>query len=504
MDPIPRKVKKVWELPPRRRDMLPRLPPVETSEYRTPLYHGGDWARCVSSAMEGAFILTAIATNGPNELSGKVVVHDAKTGNFLGTLGKTTNDDEIAATISKTIAEAEAIHKQHKKPPGTHGRDVFALACYGSTVVTGDGLGLVATFDLKTRYCKSSVRVTNDEAISSLLVIKKVPDVEYGVEPVSWEREALIVGTMGGYYMIFDLVDGVLGKSRIKEKIHVGRIWSIVSYNDTVVTAGEDGKVIQWRIEGVKKWVTNLIPLYSWNENRPVRCVAVNRRWIATGSNNEVQLRKRRTSREKAQLSSPRVMSNLHVGQWVHFLGFMSEECLVTGGGDGKLTMSNLKNGRTVWRARSGLQGNGSAIWDAELLPLRKIAICGPWDDNSYVVDCSTYLQEREGSVASLFLGRGTVVWKKAKGINPLAGRSKRSAGDEAPVPEPENAISRNDADVNAKVGPQDTLTSVDILAQGGGAEAEEDGGGIEREPTGVSALTNEDSGSNEVANTAA
>lgn len=446
------KVKRVLQPVLRRREPIEGPPKVDEVKFQTPLFHGGDWARCVASACDDegkTYVLTAVATVLPNVLTGKVFVHDAETGHMVNVLGKGGNFKN---------------------------GDVVAMACYGMTVVTGDGMGVLATFNVKTAECYCSVLVTDKIPITSLVVVERNKTNERD----DWQREALIVGTVSGQCMVFDLANNKVGHPRWIQQIHVGRIWSIASYADTVVTAGEDGKVIEWKIGSTNRWIISLISVNSWTSERPVRygqvagkwtekspvrSVAVGGKWIASGTSDEVQVRRRRNSTSKFKIARPRIIMNCHPNQWIHSISINAESGkMVTVGGDGTLMLYDLNERKVIFRVSGDLKelGSGSAIWSAAVMPLGRVAICGPWDQHSYILDCRPLWERKEESILSVMIEGGVRAWKRMFRMPRLSHR-EGSIGGNIEVPEP---IARRRSDL---FSPSDSASEEDISSIEGG-----------------------------------
>jgi len=158
------------------------------------------------------------------------------------------------------------------------------------------------------------------------------------------------------------------------------RIWKMARFGNDVVSVSEDRTCVLTNARNFQCYG-------KWRHRHPVLSVAINSRYIVTGSMDTMRIRKR-----EEDLLRVRVWKGMHDGSWVHSLILYKTDILISAGGDGNVVLYNLLTDQPIHRIGTGF----NAVWDITLLRGGRLAMCGPWAKEGYILDLKEF-DEAEG-----------------------------------------------------------------------------------------------------------
>lgn len=358
------------------RDMSDSIPEVTLPKNdMLPLHHGSVLPRRVTAVVGGTMV--AIAGN-----SGHVTVYDGETGGNpkLVLYEKPTEVYDIAWLGGDVIGTVgnDGFLRTWSTKSGDQLDEIYLIRSYGTAMVAldtenvlvgtaeGDLIRFSHKSGMKLKHMASKIDVhDNSEAIYNLKDLDPNPAIEILTIGPAEVKESIPVRPTQQYKM-----DNEVWGER--------RIWKICAYRNEVVSVSEDRTCA----------LTNARDFHcygKWRHKHPVLSAAINSCYVVTGSLDTLRIRKR-----EDDLLRVRVWKGVHGQTWVHSLTLYKTDILISTGGDGNIVMYNLLTEQPIHRIGTSF----SAVWDTALMPGNRLAICGPWEKDGYIMDLEEFEEE--------------------------------------------------------------------------------------------------------------
>lgn len=374
-----KEIKLQWEQV-KSRDLSDSVPEItEPEKELVALHHGSSLSRRITAVVKGTMI--AIAAH-----EGKVALYDGESGGNprIVLYEKATEVYEIAWLGGDVIGTVgnDGFLRTWTAATGKELDNIEVIRSYGTAMVALDTENVLvgtAEGDL-IRYSHKSG--TNMQQMAHKVNVHDNSEAVYNLKDLNPEPAIDVLST--GPDDVHEYRSVQPSKQEEKENQVLGerRIWKIAAYRNEVVSVSEDRTCVLTHARDFHCYG-------KWRHKHPVLSVAINSRWVVTGSFDTLRIRPREDN-----LLDVRVWKGIHQQTWVHSLTLYKTDILISGGGDGNIVMYNLLTEQPIHRIGTCF----SAVWDTALLPGKRLAICGPWEKDAYILDLKEFEEDEDNS----------------------------------------------------------------------------------------------------------
>lgn len=208
------------------------------------------------------------------------------------------------------------------------------------------------------------------------------------------DDKRFVVGSVCGelFFYWHDAGQSLQEIHRVTE-VHESMISSIAAHTGLMVSVSEDHSAVlrNTNTDGYNR-------LAKWRHKHSITAAAINEKFIVTASLDTLRIRRRGES-----IALVKIWTGMHSNSWIYSIKLISRNNIMATGANGRISIMNLSLEKPIAIIRTQLD----AVWDATVLPGNRIALCGSWNNNSYIIVPETNITEEPITRSSSFFSMG-------------------------------------------------------------------------------------------------